>query len=62
MDNVVPDSERISCEELIEFLDTAPEVRCCFASRKRSYHEARIKVEDACKKLKIANNNLKVLK
>jgi hypothetical protein len=62
MDIVVPDSERISCEELWEFLGTVPEVRGCFNNCNKTCAEATKKVICASKKLRLANNNLRVLK
>ena len=62
MDKVVPDSERISCEELRAFVLSFPEVGCCFEGYEEKYSEAIKTIASANKKLRSANNNLKVLK
>ena len=62
MDRVVPDSERISCEELLEFLGTVPEVKGRFNTCGRKFTEATKKVIGASKKLRLLKNNLRVLK
>lgn len=62
MDNVVPDSERISCDELIAFVQSFPEVDCCFEGCAKKYSEAIKTIASANKKLRSGNNNLKVLK
>jgi hypothetical protein len=61
VDQVVPDSERISCEELIAFIQSFPEVGCCFEGCEKKYSEAIKTIASANKKLRAANNNLKVL-
>lgn len=62
MDNVVPDSERISCDELKALVQSSPEVSCCFKRCEKKYHEAIKTIAGANKKLRNANNNLRVLK
>jgi hypothetical protein len=62
MDRVVPDSERISCEDLRVFLQSSPEVACCFKRCEKKYSEAIKTIASANKKLRVANNNLQVLK
>ena len=62
MDKVVPDSERISCEDLRAFLKSVPEVDCCFKGCEKKYSEAIKTIAKANKKLRAANNNLQVLK
>jgi len=62
VDKVVPDSDRISCEELRAFVQSLPEVGCCFEGCEKKYSEAVKTIASANKKLRYANNNLKVLK
>lgn len=62
MDRVVPDSERISCDELLALLESSPEVSCCFKRCEKKYHEAIKTIAGANKKLRNTNNNLEVLK
>lgn len=62
MDKVVPDSERISCDQLIAFVQSFPEVDCCFEACEKKYSEAIKTIASAKKKLRATNNNLKVLK
>jgi hypothetical protein len=62
MDKVVPDSERISCEELRAFVQSLPEVVCRFKGSDKKYSEVIKTIASANKKLRAANNNLKVLK
>lgn len=62
MDKVVPDSERISCEELRAFVQSFPEVVRCFKGCEKKDSEAIKTIASANKKLRAANNNLKVLK
>mgnify|MGYP003111538578 CR=1 FL=1 len=62
MDRVVPDSERISCEDLKKLLKHFPEVDCCFKAGPERYLYSKRTIAAANKKLKIAKNNLRVLK
>ena len=62
MDKVVPDSERISCEDLRAFVQSFPEVQSCFKRCEKKDSEATKTIASANKKLRAANNNLKVLK
>jgi len=62
VDKVVPDSERISCEELRAFVQSFPEVQSCFKGCEKKYSEAIKTIARANKKLRAANNNLQVLK
>jgi hypothetical protein len=62
MDRVVPDSERISCEDLHEFVQRFPEVARCFKWCDKKHEQSIRKITAACKKLRSANNNLHVLK
>lgn len=58
MDKVVPDSERISCEELEEYMLSIPEVRCRFENSEEKHSEAIKTIVFAKRKLKNAINNL----
>ena len=58
MDKVIPDSERISCEELEAFLRIFPEVACCFEDCEKKHSEAIKTIVFAKMKLKNAINNL----
>ena len=62
MDIVIPDSERISCEDLRAFVESLPEVGCCFKRCEKKDSEATKTIASANKKLRLANNNLRVLK
>jgi len=62
MDRVVPDSERISCEDLKIFLENFPEVDCCFKAGEARFIYSVRTITAAKKKLRLANNNLQVLK
>lgn len=62
MSKVVPDSERISCEDLNAFLQRFPEVDCCFGGSAQTFRKNKKTVACANNKLKNAINNLEVLK
>jgi len=62
VDKIAPDSERISCEELMAFLQSFPEVASCFEGCEKKHREAIKTIVCAKKKLKNAINNLEVLK
>ena len=62
MNKVVPDSERISCEDLNAFLQRFPEVDCCFGGSAKTFRRNKKTVACANNKLRNAINNLEVLK